>query len=89
MHSLYAAQHAVCIAACKKNLSLFQKEGNMFINHTVTDDELCCYYHIPTSIDMEAQKFAKHNENKVKCLVQELMERNWKIFKFFFFVFQF
>ncbi len=83
MHSLYTTytdcqttcQHAAHIVAGKKNLSCVRKERNTFLSHIVTGNEPWCHYHIPTSkqfsFDMEAQKFATRNENKVKNIGQK------------------
>ncbi len=48
MHSL-DSQTTCYIITCKKNLAFIRKEGKMFLNHTVTVDELLYHYHMPTS----------------------------------------
>ncbi len=48
-HIPWLWQWAACAATCKNNLANFWKEGDTFLNHIVTGDELWCHYHIPTS----------------------------------------
>ncbi len=78
MYSLDTAHvdcQTVCCAHChlKKNLTRFQKEGNMFLNHTVTGDESRRNYDIPTS-----KQSSLTLKNKIRTRCKPGQNTNWK-----------